>query len=72
LGNLLYHEKTRVRTESCWAISNIAAGTSECIQECIDLGIVEKMLYLLVNNTEEIKKEVIRGLYNCTKNATPS
>lgn len=55
----------------CWTFSNITAGSTEQIQSCIDLGIIEKLINLLINDENEIKKEAVWAVSNCTSEATP-
>ena len=38
------HQKAQVRVEVFWALSNVTASTSEILQMCIDLGLIESAL----------------------------
>lgn len=67
---IIYHEKITVRKEVCWLISNITAGSSEQIQTCLDLGIIDKIINILINDTPEIKKEAVWAVSNCTSGAS--
>jgi len=62
---LLNHEKTSLRKEVCWAISNIAAGNTEQVQKIIDCqGLLDKLVSLLKTDKFEIKKECSWALSN--------
>ena len=37
---------------------------------CLDLGIVDKLIYILINDDIEIKKEAVWAVSNCTAGAT--
>lgn len=49
LGNLIFHEKRSIRKETCWVISNIAAGTQQQIKA------------LIVNDYLQILERVIKS-----------
>jgi len=69
---LLNHEKTTLRKEVCWAISNIAAGNSEQVQKIIDCqGLINKLVSLLKTDKFEIKKECSWALSNLTTTCSP-
>jgi hypothetical protein len=36
---------------------------------CLDLGIIDKLIYLLINDDVEIKKEAVWAVSNCTSGA---
>ena len=36
---------------------------------CLDLGLVDKLIYLLINDDIEIKKEAVWAVSNCTAGA---
>lgn len=63
---MIYHKKKTIRKEVCWTLSNITAGNENQIQACIDLGIVDKLIHLLINDEIDIKKEAVWAVSNCT------
>lgn len=71
MNNIIYHKKKTVRKEVCWTLSNITAGSEQQIQSCIDLGIIDKLIYLLIHDDIEIKKEAVWAVSNCTASANP-
>ena len=60
-----------MRKEVCWTLSNITAGNPEQIQQCLDLGIIDKLINLLIHDDIDIKKEAVWGVSNCTSSAMP-
>jgi len=69
---LLNHEKTSLRKDVCWAISNIAAGNTAQIQKIIDCqGLLNKLVSLLKTDQFEIKKECSWALSNLTTTCSP-
>jgi len=44
LNELIFSKKKTVRKEVCWSLSNITAGSSEQIQQCLDMGIIDKLI----------------------------
>jgi len=65
------HAKVAVRKEACWSVSNITAGNASQVQLCIESGIVDQLVQLLMQDSIEIKKEAVWALSNTTANATP-
>lgn len=66
----MYHKKKTVRKEVCWSLSNITAGTPDQIQLCLDLGIIDKLINILINDDIEIKKEAVWAVSNTTAGAS--
>lgn len=70
MNNIMYHKKKTVRKEVCWSLSNITAGTPDQIQLCLDLGIIDKLINILINDDIEIKKEAVWAVSNTTAGAS--
>lgn len=70
MNQIIYHKKKTVRKEVCWSLSNITAGTPTQIQVCLDQGIIDKLIHILINDHVEIKKEAVWAVSNCTAGAT--
>lgn len=71
LNNILGHPKKTVRKESCWVLSNITAGTEAQLQQCIDIGIIDKLVNILQHDDMAVKNEAVWALSNCTASANP-
>ena len=71
LYQIIDHPKRTVRKEACWVLSNITAGTQEQIQECINVGIIDKLVSILNHDELPVKMEAIWALSNTTAGATP-
>jgi hypothetical protein len=54
----------------CWTLSNITAGSVEQIQQCLDLGVVDKLIQILLLDDTEVKKEAVWAVSNCTASAS--
>jgi len=59
LGQLKHIQK-----EACWAVSNIAAGSSNQIQEVVNSGLIPPIIDLLSTGDYDIKKEVVCVITN--------
>jgi hypothetical protein len=70
LNELIFSKKKTVRKEVCWTLSNITAGSAGQIQQCLDIGIVDKLIQILLNDDTEIKKEAVWAVSNCTASAS--
>jgi hypothetical protein len=55
LNKQIQNEKN-IRREVCWILSNITVGSAEIIQQCIDIGIIDKAINIVLNDDEDIKK----------------
>lgn len=60
-----------MRKEVCWVLSNVTAGSIEQIQCCIDSGIIDKLIRILVKDELPVKNEAVWALSNCTASASP-
>ena len=63
------HNRKAVRKEVCWSISNVTAGNAQQIQLCLDIGLIDKLIHLLMHDDTDIKKEAVWALSNCTSYA---
>lgn len=71
LMNLLSHSKRNIRKEACWALSNIAAGTTEQVQTLINAGAIAKVSTLLLAlSSSESQSDVLKEAVWCVSNAT--
>ena len=70
LNELIYNKKKTIRKEVCWSLSNITAGSTSQIQQCLDIGIIDKLIQILLNDDTEIKKEAVWAVSNCTASAS--
>jgi len=68
---LLDHPKKAIRKEICWSISNVTAGTSDQIQKCLDIGLIDKVISLMAVSSMDLKSEAVWCLSNSTAQATP-
>ena len=50
----MFHEKKSVRKESCWIISNIAAGTQQQIEALIMNDFLPVMTQVIKNDDQEV------------------
>lgn len=67
LKMLLRHNKSKIRQESSWMISNICAGTTTQIQEVFDTGVFHAMLPLVRDQQMAVRKEVAFAMANTTE-----
>lgn len=69
---LLSHEKRSVRRETCWALSNITAGSPEQIHFIVsNQQFVEKIISLIVTDCAEIRREALWILSNACCQGKP-
>jgi importin subunit alpha-1 len=68
---LLNHNNKLILKESCWAISNITAGSKEQIQSVIDADLIPSVIQLVDTNDFEVKREAVWVLRNAIKGGTP-
>lgn len=69
--HVLNSTKELVRKESCWTISNIAAGNREQIQAIIDANIFPVLINILSIAEFKTKKEAAWAVTNATSGGTP-
>jgi hypothetical protein len=50
----IYHEKRSVRKETCWIISNIAAGTQQQIESLIVGNFLPVLTHVIKNDEPEV------------------
>lgn len=55
LAKLIFHEKRSIRKESCWVISNIAAGTQQQIKALILNDFLPILEAVIKNDEPEVK-----------------
>nr|VDD16704.1 unnamed protein product [Brassica rapa] len=58
--------KRSIKKEACWAISNITAGNTSQIQQVIEAGIIQPLIYMLHTAEFEIKREAVWAVSNLT------
>jgi hypothetical protein len=66
MSKLIEHPKKPVRKEVVWSISNITAGSSNQIGLCIQSGLFDKLVFLMIHDDPAIKKEAIWAISNAT------
>jgi hypothetical protein len=66
MSKLIEHPKKPVRKEVVWSISNITAGSSNQIALCIQSGLFDKLVFLMIHDDPAIKKEAIWAISNAT------
>lgn len=54
-----------------WSISNITAGPAAQIELCIQCGLFQKLIHLMMHDDPAIKKEAIWAISNATAGANP-
>ena len=64
-------EKKTIKKETCWTISNIAAGNSEQIQALIDCRLFPTLIHILKNAEIDVKKEAAWALCNAASGGKP-
>ena len=70
LRRLLHSSNHAVRKQTCWALSNITAGTTEQIQAVISAGIMPFLAHTLLHDRYEIQKEACWAIANATGGST--
>lgn len=72
LSKLINHQKKAVRKETCWALSNITAGTQHQIGIVANFpGILTDLISHVRDSEWEVKKEAAWAVANMTTTATP-
>jgi hypothetical protein len=66
LSRTIFHEKRSIRKETCWIISNIAAGTQQQIEALIVNNFLPILERVIKHDEPEIKKEAIWAICNLT------
>lgn len=66
LRDLLSHEEMVISREACWTLSNLFAGSEEQVRKLMDFGILEKVIQLCLEGPDDMKKEAIWCVSNCT------
>ena len=67
LTGKLLSDKQVIRNETCWVLSNLAAGSNRYTSEIMNNEeLVTNLLFLLESDTEEIRIEVMHLLANLT------
>ncbi len=62
LAKLIFHEKRSIRKETCWVISNIAAGTQQQIKSLIVNDFLSILEQVIKNDEPEVNKIYINNL----------
>ena len=68
---MLQHPNKKLREEACWVLSNITAGSQEQLQMCIDFGLIDILVNILINDDTMVKMEAVWALSNSTARANP-
>jgi importin subunit alpha-1 len=50
LIKLIQNKKKIIRKEVCWTLSNITLGPAEIVQQCIDIGIIDLAIDIILND----------------------
>jgi importin subunit alpha-1 len=66
LHSLLSNDRKGIRKETCWALSNITAGSKEQIQAVIEHGIIPVLVHMLEMEDFDIRKECAWAISNAT------
>ena len=66
LAHLMDHDKSSMRKEVAWAISNITADSSTQLQVVMDAGLITKLVKVAINDSFEVRREAIWCLSNGT------
>lgn len=64
------HPKENIRKETCWAMSNMTAGTVQQVQAVIDHNIVPMLLETLKKDTYRVRKEAAWAVNNIVNGGT--
>ena len=62
----LFNENLSIRKESCFILSNIAAGTQKQIEILIEHNFLQIMYKIFKNDNQKVKKEVLMCICNMT------
>ncbi|RKP19744.1 ARM repeat-containing protein [Rozella allomycis CSF55] len=65
-GNLLFSHRDNTVKETCWAISNITAGTEPQVQAVINANLIPPLISILQNASDKVKKEACWAICNAT------
>ena len=68
---LLAHRKRGIRKETCWALSNVTAGTRSQVDMFIASNVMPPLLDLMSATEHEVQKEAVWAVCNFTAGATP-
>ena len=72
LSSLINHQKKAVRKETCWALSNITAGTQLQISQVANYpGMLANLIGHVRDSEWDVKKEAAWAVANMTTTATP-
>jgi importin subunit alpha-6/7 len=72
LSVLINHQKKAVRKETCWALSNITAGTQSQIHQVAQYpGLLANLISHVRDSEWDVKKEAAWAVANMTTTATP-
>jgi hypothetical protein len=72
LSTLINHQKKAVRKETCWALSNITAGTQVQIAQVANFpGMLANLISHVRDSEWDVKKEAAWAVANMTTTATP-
>eukprot|EP00961_Rhodomonas_salina_P170284 2295102-Rhodomonas_salina.2 len=67
LARLLSSDKTKVRKETCWALSNVTAGNAQQIEDVIKTdGLVQGLIHLASTSGWDVRKEALWAVSNAT------
>lgn len=65
LTKLMDHDKKAIRKETCWALSNVAAGTPAQISSVLSVhGLPEKLINIIRSDLFEVKREAAWAVSN--------
>mmetsp|Transcript_13883 Transcript_13883/g.20967 ORF Transcript_13883/g.20967 Transcript_13883/m.20967 type:complete len:533 (-) Transcript_13883:56-1654(-) len=64
LVRLLGTTDTKVQFEACWALTNIASGTSEHTAELLKIGAVQAFVHLLRSPAADVREQAVWALGN--------
>ncbi|KAI2659821.1 Importin subunit alpha-5 [Labeo rohita] len=70
LPQLMRHPKSSVQKEAAWAVSNIAAGPCQQIQQLITCGLLAPLVDLLRNGDFKTQREAVWAVTNYTSGGT--
>ena len=55
LSRLIHNQNKVVRKESCWSVSNITAGSTDQIQNVLDIGLIDSLVKVTLEDDPEVK-----------------